>query len=129
MTGNMFTLAQNVARQMQCLETGAWSKCTITNEYPVDETLHVLHFLERMMRDKSTAWPWPNQDEQELYLNSFEVGYRSDAKDTDVCNSYARHGKSSRNQSQAVPTVRHAGRRVGAIKMGIVACGATLKTV
>jgi hypothetical protein len=114
---------------MQCLETEAWSKYTITNEDPADGTLHVLHFWERMMRDKSTAWPWPDQNEQELYLNLFEVEYKSDAKDTDVSNSYARHGKSSRNQSQAAPAGQHTSRRMDAIKIGVVACSATLKTV
>jgi hypothetical protein len=49
------------------------------------------------MRDKNTAWPWPDQNEQEPHLNLFEVGYKSDAKDTDVSNNYARHEKSSRN--------------------------------
>jgi hypothetical protein len=97
MTGNMFTPAQNVARQMQCLEAEAWSAYNITNEDPADETEVILGFCEDMMRNKSTAWPWPNQDEQKVYRNSFKVGYKSDAKDTDFSDTYARHGKSSRN--------------------------------
>jgi hypothetical protein len=129
MTGNMFTPAQNVAQQMQCLEAEAWSTYNITNEDPADETEDVLSSWEGMMRNKSTAWPWPNQDEQEVYRKSFKVGYKSDVKDNNVSNSYARHGKRSRNRSQAAPANLYAGQHVGVIKRGVVACGVTLTTV
>jgi hypothetical protein len=76
MTGNMFTPSQNVDRQIQCLEAEAWSKHEIIDEEPAPETFSVLSFWDRMMREKSTAWPWPSQDGQKDFKKAFKVNLR-----------------------------------------------------
>ena len=127
MTGNIFTPAQDVTWQMQCVKAEAWSRHTITNEDPADETEHVLSFWARMMQEKSTAWSWPGQAEQEIYGSAFEVGHKGGGKDPDLTS--ARLGKRTRNRTQVAHVDLCAGQHVGAAERGVVACGATLETI
>jgi hypothetical protein len=77
MSGNMFTPAQNVDRQLECLEAEAWMNLSITNEDPARETFDKLNWWLQMINDSEqgapSAWPWPDQTGQDKFRASLEV--------------------------------------------------------